>query len=65
MADWTKVRLGWEHRLLSITRIMIGLLFLEHGTAKILDFPHQPNHVAWALNSLNPGVQGLIELGMR
>ena len=62
MADWAKVRLGWEHRLLSIMRIMIGLLFLEHGTAKILDFPHQPNHVAWALNSLNPGVQGLIEL---
>ena len=62
MADWAKVRLGWEPRLLSITRIMIGLLFLEHGTAKILDFPHQPNHVAWALNSLNPGVQGLIEL---
>src|SRR4051794_23665920 len=62
MADWAKVRLDWGHRLLSIMRIMIGLLFLEHGTAKILDFPHQPNHVAWALNSLNPGVQELIEL---
>ncbi len=41
---------------------MIGLLFLEHGTAKILDFPHQQNHVAWGLMSLNPGLQGLLEL---
>ena len=55
-------RLAWAPRLLSISRIMLGLLFLEHGTAKVLDFPHLPSHQAWAVSSLNPGVQGLIEL---
>ena len=61
MFDWAFLR-PWQPRLLSIMRIMMGLLFLEHGTAKILDFPHVQNHVAWALGSLNPGLQGLIEL---
>jgi len=28
----------------------------------MLDFPHLQNHVPWALNSVNPGVQGLLEL---
>ena len=62
MGGFTRLRMIWEPRMLSILRIMTGLLFLEHGTAKILDFPHQPTHVAWALNSVNPGLQGLIEL---
>ena len=26
--------------MLSITRVVIGLLFLEHGTVKLLGFPH-------------------------
>ncbi|MGA2058784.1 MAG: DoxX family protein [Bradyrhizobium sp.] len=26
--------------VLSIARIVIGLLFLEHGTSKLFDFPH-------------------------
>ena len=43
-------------------RIMTGLLFLEHGLAKVFDFPHQPNHVPFVLSGLNPGAQGLIEL---
>jgi putative oxidoreductase len=62
MFDWATLRLAWEPRMLSILRIMTGLLFLEHGTAKMLDFPHQQNHVVWALGSVNPGVQGLLEL---
>jgi putative oxidoreductase len=28
--------------LLSVLRIMTGLLFLEHGTGKLLGFPHLP-----------------------
>ena len=48
--------------MLSILRIMVGLLFLEHGLAKILDFPHPPNHAPYALFTLNPGLQGLLEL---
>jgi putative oxidoreductase len=39
-----------------------GLLYMEHGLAKILDFPHQPNHAPYALFTLNPGLQGLLEL---
>ena len=30
----------WQSQLLSILRIVSGLLFLEHGTAKLLHFPH-------------------------
>ena len=62
MSDFTRLRLIWEPRLLSITRIMIGLLFMEHGTAKVLDFPHQETHKIFDLLTLNPGAQGLIEL---
>jgi putative oxidoreductase len=48
--------------MLSILRIMVGLLYMEHGLAKILDIPHQPNHAPYALLTLNPGLQGLLEL---
>jgi putative oxidoreductase len=29
----------WQPQLLSVLRIIAGLLFLEHGTAKLLHFP--------------------------
>ena len=32
--------------MLSILRIVAGLLFLEHGTSKVLDFPANPMHAA-------------------
>jgi putative oxidoreductase len=60
--DLATLRLTWEPRMLSILRIMVGLLYMEHGLAKILDFPHQPNHTPYALFTLNPGFQGLLEL---
>jgi putative oxidoreductase len=62
MPDFVTLRLTWEPRMLSILRIMVGLLFMEHGLAKLLDFPHQPNHVAYTLFTVNPGLQGLLEL---
>lgn len=34
-----KVVAGWAPRLLSLLRIIVGLLFVEHGTAKLFDFP--------------------------
>jgi len=37
------LRLTWEPRMLSILRIIVGLLYMEHGLAKILGFPLQPN----------------------
>jgi putative oxidoreductase len=45
--------------MLSIARIVIGLLFFEHGTSKLLDFPHGP--VQPAMGSLI-WFQGIIEI---
>jgi putative oxidoreductase len=42
--------------------MMVGLLYMEHGLAKLLGFPLQPNHAPYALLTLNPGLQGLLEL---
>ena len=48
--------------VVSLYRIVVGLLFMEHGLAKVLDFPHQPTHAHYSLSTLNPGLQGLLEL---
>jgi putative oxidoreductase len=62
MPSFATLRVNWEQRMLSILRIIVGLLYMEHGLAKILDFPHQPNHSPYALFTLVPGLQGLLEL---
>lgn len=62
MAGSLPRRTEWEDRLLSVLRIMSGLLFLEHGTAKMFDFPHQATHHAYALFTLVPGLAGLLEV---
>jgi len=61
LADWTSLRLTWEPRILSILRIMTGLLFFEHGTAKIFSFPPPANPRAYELFTLVPGLAGLLE----
>jgi putative oxidoreductase len=55
-SDWPVL---WAPRVLSVVRIMVALLFLEHGTQKLLDFPPGPNHPAMFTLSW---VQGVIEL---
>jgi putative oxidoreductase len=45
--------------MLSILRIVVGLLFLEHGSQKILHFPPGDHYPAIATMA---GVSGLIEL---
>ncbi|HZZ61656.1 MAG TPA: DoxX family protein [Roseiarcus sp.] len=40
---------SWAAPLLSVLRIMTGLLFLEHGTGKLLGFPHLPMQEAGAM----------------
>ena len=62
MADLVTLRLTWEPRMLSILRIIVGLLYMEHGLAKVLGFPLQPNHAPYSLFTLNPGFEGLLEL---
>ena len=51
---------AWTPRALSVLRIVTGLLFLEHGTGKLLGFPPS-DHAAPTLFSLI-GVQGVLEL---
>ena len=50
----------WSPRMLSVLRMMTGLLFLEHGTQKLLAFP-PPANPGPALFSLL-GLQGVIEV---
>lgn len=50
----------WAPRMLSILRIMAGLLFLEHGTQKLLAFPPSANPRPELVSLL--GLQGAIEL---
>jgi putative oxidoreductase len=54
MLDFSTLRLTWEPRMLSILRIVVGLLDMEHGLAKVVGFPIQPNHRADALFTLEP-----------
>src|SRR5436190_13092266 len=50
----------WSPRVLSILRIVVGLLFLEHGTSKYLSLPVSQ------MTGVNPatlsGINGIIEL---
>jgi putative oxidoreductase len=51
----------WSPRLLSVFRIVVALLFLEHGTAKLLGFPHLEMFANLTVFSLF-GVAGMIEI---
>ena len=55
-------RNAWEPRMLSVLRIVVGLLYLEHGLNKLFDFPPTPTHAPYHLLSLVPGLAGLLEL---
>jgi putative oxidoreductase len=59
--DWATLRPIWEPRMLSILRIMTGLLFMEHGLAKIFHFPLVANPRPYVLFTLVPGLAGLLE----
>jgi uncharacterized membrane protein YphA (DoxX/SURF4 family) len=48
--------------MLSILRIVVGLLYMEHGLAKILDFPHQPNHAPYALLTLKVPIKEITRI---
>jgi putative oxidoreductase len=50
----------WSPRALSILRIIVGLLFLEHGTSKYLSLPVSPSTGVSPM-SLS-GINGMIEL---
>ena len=58
MPDSVALRRAWGPRVLSILRIMVGVLYMEHGLAKILDFPHQPTHPPFTKAGACPAVRG-------
>ena len=51
----------WTPRVLGILRIIIGFLFLQHGSAKLLGIPHVAMFDGLQLFSLI-GVAGILEL---
>jgi putative oxidoreductase len=60
-SEMTRGRLElWAPKALSVLRIVTGLLFLEHGTQKLLGFPPS-EHAFPPLFSLM-GIQGALEL---
>jgi len=49
----------WAPRVLSILRIVAALIFMEHGTSKLLGFPASPHSPEmWTL----PWIAGVLEL---
>jgi putative oxidoreductase len=51
----------WTPRILGILRIIIGFLFLQHGTAKLFGIPHIAMFDGLQLASLL-GLAGILEL---
>lgn len=51
----------WQPRVLSIFRILVGLLYMQHGLNKLFDFPPTPAHQPYVPFTLNPGLAGPIE----
>ncbi len=58
MSGAVTLRNEWEPRVLSIVRIIAGLLFMEHGMSKLLGFPPGPSPSMFALTWF----AGVIEL---
>ncbi|HET9470831.1 MAG TPA: DoxX family protein [Usitatibacter sp.] len=52
---------AWTPRALGLMRIVVGYLYLTHGTAKLLGIPHQKMFENLQLFSL-VGVAGILEL---
>ena len=62
MSGVMTLRSEWEPRVLSIVRIVAGVLYLQHGLNKLFNFPPTPTHVPYNVFSVVPGVAGLIEV---
>jgi putative oxidoreductase len=58
---WTQTYISWRPCVLSVLRIMTGLLFLQYGMAKLLKFPAVPAFKDVTLLSLI-GLAGTLEL---
>ncbi|MES2537924.1 MAG: DoxX family protein [Pseudomonadota bacterium] len=61
MQTTTSFTTVWTPRLLGVLRIVTGLLFLQHGSAKLLGMPHVAMFDGLQLFSLM-GLAGVLEL---
>lgn len=61
MAALTATATAWAPRVLSILRIVTGLLFLQHGTMKYFNFPANDMFTGMPVLSMF-GIGGLLEL---
>jgi putative oxidoreductase len=60
MAKLSSFQSALQPHLLSLLRLVVGLLYLEHGMAKLFGFPHGPGAHTVALFSLL-GLAGVLE----
>lgn len=60
MANSSSFYATWTPRVLSVMRIAVGLLFIEHGTQKLFGFPPAQQAREFQLFSLM-GVAGVLE----
>src|SRR5437899_10302901 len=58
--NFDAIATAWAPRLLSILRIMSGLLLLQHGTGKLLKFPAGVVPANFTIATM-PGYAGIIE----
>jgi putative oxidoreductase len=55
---------SWAPRVLSVLRIVAALLFIEHGSMKLLSFPPPPEGMPAVTNLVSlMGLAGILELG--
>lgn len=52
----------WTDRMLSVLRIVVGLLFLEHGTQKMFGFPPSQMHPVGLTIASQFGIAAILEV---
>lgn len=63
MTDLNSFYATWSPRILSIFRIVFGLLFMLHGTQKLLNYPPGPAEMGFPFPLFTlPGIAGALEL---
>jgi putative oxidoreductase len=69
MSNTTGLAAEWEPRVLSIIRIIVGLMFMEHGLSKLIGFPPVPSqpaafHLLWFAGIIEAAGGFLIAIGL-
>ena len=69
MSGTVSLAAEWEPRVLSLFRIIVGLLFMEHGMGKLFGFPPFPNqpavfHLLWFAGIIETFGGFLVAIGL-